>query len=269
MKAGGTFNTRVHQNDLNEIQSGQIYTSTLLRLPLIPGFRSGMNAGEVGASATPYGGRPDRRTTNAENPIVGNVAEGAQILPTRIQLPQPCNSIQLVWHAINENGSYDCSYPINSDNNVINGDWPLTSPDAAGGSVSHWAFGWLRLNGQGVWFPMSLLPAVDWRTASSVAAGSYMAAFPFGGFASVTAPMSFVDWVGYWDGAGSIDRGPDGASAHLLAIASANLSLSSPRGAVGGVNNYATPSGSGPEGVAPSTDSARSQDVLVRGNNGR
>jgi hypothetical protein len=232
---------------------------------LLPGFRSGKNAAEVIANATPYGGRPDRRTDNTQNPIVGNVAEGAQIIPTRIQLQQPCNSIQLVWHALNQAGNYETSYPINSDNNALAADWPLTAQ--APGDVAYWAYGWLRLNGQGVWFPMSLLPSTEWKQTPS--GDSFLAALPFGGFTSINAPMSFIDWVGYWDGAGSIDRGPDGAGAHILAIASANLSLSSSRGSLGSFMNYATPNGSGPEAGAGFADSQQNQDRLTRGSNGR
>ena len=95
-----------------------------------------------------------------------------------------------------------------------------------------------------------------------------MSAFPFGGFSSITGPMSFIDWIGYWDGAGVIVAGPQGTNAHILALASANMSLSSNRASIGQVQNYASPSGSGPQTDPQTVDTVRSQDVLTRTGNG-
>jgi hypothetical protein len=254
MIAGGTFNTRVFQNDLNQIQSGQYTGPTLLKLPLLQTFHAS-------GGATFYGTRPDSSTITAGNPIVGNVANGAQIIPSRIHVPQPTNCIQLVWHALDFAGNYQCSYPIQTGANTPGGGgggFPMI-----GSSNPCWAFGWLRLNGLGPWLPMSLLP-------SAVTMGTDYLVFPFGGFSSIAAPMSFFDWVGYWDGAGVTGFGPDGASnTHILAIASVNLSLSSNGETLGSISNYASPSGSGIEPQPPNTDTQRNQDILVRSNNGR
>lgn len=262
MIAGGSLNTKVFQADLNEIQSGQANSPSLLRLPLLKTFY------QITAldNAAAYGGRPDISTQNGANPIVGNMANGAQIRPYRIALPQPTNCIQLVWHALDPGGNYECSYPLNSPNN-FNGTlrgWPLAA--FAGGG--HWAMGWLRLNGLGPWFPMSLFNSTDQSYGGTN--GNYLTAYPFGGFSSITGPMSFVDWMGYWDGVGDIGTGPMGGNAYVLAIASSNLALSSNGNSLGLVNNYAVPSGSGAEVIPPNTDTIRNQDILVRGTpNGR
>lgn len=252
MKPGGTFNTKVFQNDLNEIQGGQAPTHQLLQLPLTATFKAS-------GATTPYGARPDLRTTSGRNPIVGN---GVQ--PIRIPLQQPCNSIQLVWQALDPNGNYVCSYPLNSLANVDatpTPSWPVSQGTTA--NPNYWGFGWMRLNGLGPWFAMSLLP-------SHGTAAGYLSVYPFGGFSSINAPMSFVDWIGYWDGLGDLTTGPNGGNAYLLAMATSNLSVSSAGASIGQVNNYATPSGSGPESGIGNYDSTRSQDVLVKaGNNGR
>lgn len=240
MIAGGTFNTKVFQNDLNQIQSGQYATSALLRLPLLSTFHAG------GASAV-FGGRPDLATDTQHNPIVGNTSNGAQVMPIRITIPEPANCLQLVWQALDNGGNYQCSYPLNAAANA----------DATGFSLlKYWAFGWMRVNGLGPWFPLSLMQATS--TDSIV--------YPYGGFTSIVAPMSFVDWVGYWDGTGDLSHGPGGGNAFLLAITSINLSLASNGGTMGDIANYAIPSGSGAEQVPPNTDTQRNQDVLVRGN---
>lgn len=249
MRPGGTINTKVFQADLNEIQSGQYSTNSLLRLPLLNTFHS--------AAANPYvyGARPDLQTQSQRNPIVGNVAGGAQITASRIIIPEPANCLTLVWHALDPGGNYECSYPINDSSNVSAMGWQVTE---------RWAFGWMRLNGQGVWFPMSLFKSMD-----VINAGDQSGIFPFGGYTSILAPMSFVDWVGYWDGVGNTSNGPSGGNAYILAISSINTSVSSNSGTIGQVANYATPSGSGTEASLPNTDTQRNQDILVRSGNGR
>jgi hypothetical protein len=264
MKPGGTLNTRVFLNDMNQIQSGQFYAPALIRLPLIRTFRQGATGSDVAQFQAAYGGRPDLRTDTGRNPIVGNVAAGAQIIPARIQVQEPANCLQLLWHALDASGNYQASYPIVDPTNCYNGSagfdkgWPLTGADQS--LPQHWAFGWLRLNGLGPWFPMSLLPSTMWMTESR-----YLSVFPFGGYSSITAPMSFFDWVGYWDGAGNTN----GVDPYLLAVTSINTSVSSNGATLGNVSNYATPSGSGIEPQAPNTDTQRSQDILVRSGNGR
>jgi hypothetical protein len=83
--------------------------------------------------------------------------------------------------------------------------------------------------------------------------------------------MSFIDWIGFWDGSGNIAQSPTGDSgAQLLAITSINTAVSSPGATMGDLSNYAVPSGSGIEAQPPNTDTQRNQDVLVRsGGNGR
>lgn len=266
MRPGGTVNTKVFQADLNEIQSGQFYNPSLIRLPLLPLFRQGATDAANATSATPYGGRPDLATATLSNPIVGNTAGGSGILPVRIQIQEPANCLQLIWHALDPGGNYQCSYPLNSAGNAdpTSHSWPATIADTR----QRWAFGWLRLNGLGPWFPMSLLPSTQW-----VDGGSYLAVFPFGGFSSINAPMSFFDWVGYWDGGGVTAESPLGgvgaSNAFILAITSVNTSLSSNGGTLGNIANYATPSGSGTEATPPNTDTQRNQDILVRSGNGR
>lgn len=249
MIAGGTFNTTVFQNDLNQIQSGQYATPSLLRLPLLSTFHATV-------TSPIYGARPDLATGTAQNPIVNNVANGARISPTRIIIPEPANSLQLVWHALDPGGGYECSYPLNSAANATTFGWPIET---------HWAFGWLRVNGLGPWFPMSLFKSVD-----IINTGQQNGIFPWGGFSAITGAMSFVDWVGYWDGLGDITTGPSAGNAYILAITSVNMSLSSNGGSLGDVANYAVPSGSGPQQTPPNTDTQRNQDTLVRANsNGR
>lgn len=266
MKPGGTLNTKIFQADLNEIQSGQFYGSTLIRLPLLGTFRQGANDAANATSATPYGARPDLATASARNPIAGNVANGAQITPVRVQIQEPANCLQLVWHALDAGGNYECSYPLNSAGNAdpTSHSWPATLADTR----QRWAFGWIRLNGLGAWFPMSLLPSTQW-----VDTGGYLSVFPFGGFSSINAPMSFFDWIGYWDGGGVINESPQGgvgaSNAFVLAITSVNTSLSSNGSTLGNVSNYASPSGSGTEAVPANTDTQRNQDILVRSTNGR
>jgi hypothetical protein len=242
MRAGGTFNTKVFQADLNEIQSGQYATSNLIHLPLLTTFHA------LTGSTTPFGGRPDTATATAQNPIVGNVASGAQILASRIQITEPANSLQLLWHVLDQGGNYQCSYPMNSP---LNNYWDVNTN-------GHWAFGWLRVNGNGVWFPMSLMKSTDWIAAQQ------LGIFPYGGFNSISCPMSFVDWIGYWDGTGTITN-----NAYILAVTSVNTSLASNGGSLGDITNYATPSGSGTEVTPANTDTQRNQDILVRGGNGR
>jgi hypothetical protein len=207
---------------------------------------------------------------------VGNVANGAQIQPTRIQIQEPANCLQLVWHALDPGGNYQCSYPLNSTTGAFFNStdttrgWGVTATFNGGASMQRWAFGWLRINGLGPWFPMSLLPSTSW--VSNPPNASYLAVFPFGGFNSINAPMSFIDWVGFWDGAGVLNDGPMGSgsnNAHILAITSVNLSLSSNGGTLGNVANYATPSGAGTEASGANTDNQRNQDLLVGSGNGR
>lgn len=246
MKPGGSFNTRVYQNDLNQIQSGQYATSALIRLPLTSTFHAG-------GSPTPFGGRPDLNMDTIRNPIVGNVANGATVTPFRITLPEIANCIQLVWQALDNAGNYQCSYPLNTSGNAL-------APDGFN-LLTHWAFGWMRVNGLGPWLPMSLMKSTDWA-----AGGTKLCAYPFGGFSGITAPMTFLDWIGYWDGQGDITDGPGSGNAFVLALTSVNTSLTSNGGSLGDVANYATPSGSGTEQVPPNTDTQRNQDVLVRQN---
>lgn len=285
MRAGGSLNTRVIQNDLNEIQSGQPNSPQLIYLPLLGNFRQGNDDASASAWVHPYGGRPDLRTDTGANPIIGNTQGGTAIMPTRIQLQQPANCLQLLWHALDTSGNYVCSFPINNGGPFPNGNaipqgnaagpagWPLTLPEA--GMRGGWAMGWVRLNGVGPWLPMSLMPSTAWMQPQTTAtppageAGGYLGALPFGGFSSIAAPMSFIDWLGYWSGSGNIG-GPTGNNLYLLALASANMALSSNGQTLGVVSNYAVPSGSGPEQQPPNTDTQRSQDVLVRsGSNGR
>jgi hypothetical protein len=268
MIAGGTLNTRVIQNDLNQIESGQFYASNLIRLPLLANFR------EVDPHYTangPSGGRPDLSTDNKRNPIVNNIAGGVAIRATRIQIQQPANCLQLLWHALDANGNYYCSFPLNDPNNYA-GDgigYPATPLDLTATGSRTWAFGWLRINGIGPWFPMSLLPTMQWiNTTVGTAIAGYLDVFPFGGFASISAPMAFVDWVGYWSNLGSAAAGPMGDNHYILACTSINLSVSSHGNAMGMVQNYATPSGSGVEPQPSPTDTQRNQDILVRSGRG-
>lgn len=249
MRPGGTINTKVFQADLNEIQSGQYSTSSLLRLPLLNTFHASA------ASAYPFGARPDMSTSTQRNPIVNGTAGGAAILASRIIIPEPANCLQLVWHALDPGGNYECSYPINDSSNATVPGWQTST---------RWAFGWLRLNGQGPWFPMSLYKSMD-----VLASGDQSGVFPYGGYSSIAAPMSFVDWIGYWDGVGNTSNGPSGGNAYILAISSVNISVSSNGATMGSIENYATPSGSGTEAVPPNTDTQRNQDILVRSGNGR
>jgi hypothetical protein len=81
--------------------------------------------------------------------------------------------------------------------------------------------------------------------------------------------MSFIDWIGFWDGTGDISNGPMGGNAHILAITSVNTSMASNGGTLGSIANYATPSGAGTEPGTANADSQRNQDLLVRSGNGR
>jgi hypothetical protein len=244
MRAGGSLDLDALNEDNNQISDGNYATTSLLKLPIFDGY-SALTGGSPGVRSSGVGGLPQLGTISQDNPVVG------QVQVTRFTLQQPANSIQLVWHCLDENGNYQSSYPLNHDGNFItdSSDPPqgfLTQYDAPPFDNSFWAYGWIRLNGQGVWWPMSLLRSYGRSEGLGAInqTGSYVA-FPNGGFSSLSGPISFFDWIGFWDGAGvntDVNGNPNG---WILAIVSANYATSSNGGSAGQIQNYAVPNSSG------------------------
>lgn len=275
MKAGGTFDLDAQTNDIGQIVDGNYPTSSLIQLPIQPtafSFAQGGFGGELGEGARPDLNTPD----SAANPIAGNPA----IAVTRFNLQQPANLLQLIWSCLDANGNYQTSYPINDIANM--------STDAGGQAASvflgqadfaaaitntRWAYGWIRLNGQGVWHQMSLLPVIHHAYAPQPAPQdpTINTGFGWGGLAirangghsSIAGPIAFFDWIGYCDGEGSV-LGPNGDNSFILAIATANLSLGSAEGTLGGVAGYSLPNSSGIRpGAVAGTTVQRQNDILT------
>lgn len=272
MRAGGTCDLPALNEDLSQVNDGNYATSNLIQLPLDPNFSSA----NVVTPGLGLGLRPDLQTPNTgANPIIG------QTPVTRFNLQQPANGIQLLWEALDQNGNYQCSYPLNSLSNIQGtGVSTLAGIQYSGGEIgttgdTRWAKGWIRLNGQGLWFPMSLLPATETMAPPTVVTGTtgtgspnYSMAQsmvnPRTGFSSIIGPISFFDWIGFWDGVGDITDGPNGANAFILAALYVNMGLGSNGGSLGAVPNYAIPNSSGRQ-VAQNQANAqqRTSDILV------
>jgi hypothetical protein len=268
MQAGGTLDLPALTNDLNQVTDGNYATTTLIKLMLINSFSANTTGVESGQED---GGLPLLSLPSGQNPMVN------QLQVQRVNLPQPANSIQLVWHCIDTNGNYACSYPINAQANHNNG-------TIGGGSagflsaydneeIGYWAYGWIRLNGQGIWWPMSLLPSIRAIGASNfgptaVTANQNVGAYaiePFGGMSSISGPIAFFDWIGYWDGRGdTVLSGDNTPNAYLLAVLSTNLSTSSPGQTLGANPNYAVPNSSGrAPGQQGASTAQKAADILV------
>jgi len=273
MKSGGTFDLDANLEDIAQIVDGNYVTSQLLHLPLDPNFVGVNDPTQAGGN---LGLRPDTQTFNTgTNPVVG------QTKVTRFNLQQPANNIQLLWHCLDTDGNYDCSYPLNSKNNLQQFGTQASFIQylsgaiggGLGGSAMRWAMGWIRLNGLGIWWPMSLLPhsemfpsEIPKLTAGATVADSFPGAIinPTGGVSSISAPISFFDWVGFWDGGGDVTDGPLGPAAYLLAVITANMSMGSNRGSYGTNPNYATPNSSGRKPGQDAKNQGQKQgDVLI------
>jgi hypothetical protein len=268
LKAGGTADIDAVNNDLSQIVDGNYATLQLLQLPLNPAF----NAQTPGSFFQQEGARPDLATPSGANPIIG------QLQPTRFQLQQPANALHLVWQALDADGNFQCSYPLNAGAHCYAGsggpfgfldtlDW------SAAGPQSFWAMGWIRLNGMGAWIQVSLHPSWMHKEAPipdapAVPTGNYTegagAVLPMGGVASVAGPISFFDWIGYWDGLGILSQGPNGRNAFILAMASINISVSTVGDTGGNLKNYAVPNATGRIPGQQSTQAGqKAGDILV------
>jgi hypothetical protein len=278
MRAGGTLDLDALTDDVSQIADGNYATTSLLQLPLDPNFSQ-----DYAQPGTDAGARMDLSVpVTGANPIVGNVVS------TRFSLQQPANAIQLIWDCIDSNGNYQVSYPLNSLDNYNPGWAGAGSPSFGQGVIyrtdnisgddyatAYWARGFIRLNGAGIWFPMSLFPSTENIPPPALSSTATNGGFSNGiisclsGFSSLAGPISFFDWIGYWDGAGVTD-GPNGDNSFILALVTTNLSLSSNRGSNGNLANYAVPNSSGRKQmtVANATTQKRG-DILVPQQGGR
>jgi hypothetical protein len=260
MRAGGTCDLPALNEDLNQITDGNYSSIALITLPLL------FSNGDISPL---FGARMDLGTPSGSNPILG------QISPTRVTLLQPANSITLITDAIDENGNYVASYPFSSiDNYQRQGDSIQGFMWLDNGNSLNWAKGFIRLNGVGMWLPMSLMPYSGLGTGDSqlnISNTSTQGFFaPWAGFSSVAGPISFFDWIGAWDGVGSTDNSldPNATIPNLLAMAAINLNASSI--GTGDLVSYAVPNSSGRQPGQSSANQAQKQrDILVRAGNGK
>jgi hypothetical protein len=260
MKAGGTFDLDAQTNDLQQVVDGNYVSTTLIKLPLTISLVSNRNF---------WGCQPNLTTPDGGNPLVPNFPS------TRFQLPQPATSISLAPTCLDSDGNWCGSYPLQNQANLGNfgTDDPVTGFAYWAQTAQNYAFGYMRLNGQGIWWPMSLQPfsasqGPVGEPAYTGKAPGVAALFPSSGYSTLAGPISFIDWIGIWDGVGVAfdeNNNPPPSGLHLLAIITANMTASGSSSALAGPQTYAVPNSSGRiQGTAAAGNAQKGSDILVR-----
>jgi hypothetical protein len=259
MRAGGTCDLPALNEDLNQITDGNYAALALITLPLL--FKSTLSGNAFGSSW-------QIQTPSGSNPVIG------QIPVTRVTLLQPANSLTLIPDAIDENGNYVASYPFQTLLN-LEGDGLEGYKFFQEGTGQFFAKGFIRLNGAGMWIPMSLMPFIFTGTGATTGEPNTQTQgtmSPWSGFSSLAGPISFFDWVGGWDGTGETGNtlDPDATVPSILAMAAINLNAMSPGNGIGSLVSYATPNSSGRQpGQGATNTTQKQQDILVRAGNGK